>query len=78
MGSETIKTGRLANREAQKSVHKERRGLSSNGMNGKHENLGSNRAGTSSSGEGYDLMMNTGDVDGNLDGDIEPVFVCVS
>jgi hypothetical protein len=23
-------------------------------------------------------MMNTGDVDGNLDGDIEPVFVCVS
>ncbi|KAJ6888422.1 histone deacetylase 15 isoform X1 [Populus alba x Populus x berolinensis] len=76
MGSETIKTGRLANGEAQKSVHKERRGLSSNGMNGKHENLGSNRAGTSSSGEGYDLMMNTGDVDGNLDGDIEPVFVC--
>ncbi|XP_034914819.1 histone deacetylase 15 isoform X4 [Populus alba] len=74
MGSETIKTGRLANGEAQKSVHKERRGLSSNGMNGKHENLGSNRAGTSSSGEGYDLMMNTGDVDGNLDGDIEPVF----
>ncbi|KAG6752956.1 hypothetical protein POTOM_042997 [Populus tomentosa] len=76
MGSETIKTGRLANGEAQKSVHKERRGLSSNGMNGKHENLGSNRAGPSSSGEGYDLMMNTGDVDGNLDGDIEPVFVC--
>lgn len=74
MGSETIKTGRLANGEAQKSVHKERRGLSSNGMNGKHENLGSNRAGTSSSGEDYDLMMNTGDVDGNLDGDIEPVF----
>lgn len=74
MGSETIKTGRLANGEAQKSVHKERRGLSSNGMNGKHENLGSYRAGTSSSGEGYDLMMNTGDVDGNLDGDIEPVF----
>lgn len=74
MGSETIKTGRLANGETQKSVHKERRGLSSNGMNGKHENLGSNRAGTSSSGEGYDLMMNTGDVDGNLDGDIEPVF----
>lgn len=76
MGSETIKTGRLANGETQKSVHKERRGLSSNGMNGKHENLGSYRAGTSSSGEGYDLMMNTGDVDGNLDGDIEPVFVC--
>ncbi|XP_024438220.2 histone deacetylase 15 isoform X2 [Populus trichocarpa] len=76
MGSETIKTGRLANGEAQKSVHKERRGLSSNGMNGKHENLGSNRAGTSSSGEDYDLMMNTGDVDGNLDGDVEPVFVC--
>ncbi|KAJ6881938.1 histone deacetylase 15 isoform X1 [Populus alba x Populus x berolinensis] len=76
MGSETIKTGRLANGETQKSVHKERRGLSSNGMNGKHENLGSNRAGTSSSGEGYDLMMNTGDVDGSLDGDIEPVFVC--
>lgn len=74
MGSETIKTGRLANGEAQKSVHKERRGLSSNGMNGKHENLGSNRAGTSSSGEDYDLMMNTGDVDGNLDGDVEPVF----
>lgn len=74
MGSETIKTGRLANGETQKSVHKERRGLSSNGMNGKHENLGSYRAGTSSSGEGYDLMMNTGDVDGNLDGDIEPVF----
>jgi histone deacetylase 6 len=47
-------------------------------MNGKHENLGSNRAGTSSSGEDYDLMMNTGDVDGNLDGDVEPVFVCVS
>jgi hypothetical protein len=23
-------------------------------------------------------MMNTGDVDGNLDGDVEPVFVCVS
>ncbi|XP_011009786.1 PREDICTED: histone deacetylase 15 isoform X1 [Populus euphratica] len=76
MGSETIKTGRLANGEAQKSVHKERHGLSSNGMNGKHENLGSNRAGTSSSGEDYDLTMNTGDVDGNLDGDIEPVFVC--
>ncbi|XP_011009790.1 PREDICTED: histone deacetylase 15 isoform X2 [Populus euphratica] len=74
MGSETIKTGRLANGEAQKSVHKERHGLSSNGMNGKHENLGSNRAGTSSSGEDYDLTMNTGDVDGNLDGDIEPVF----
>ncbi|KAG5234023.1 histone deacetylase [Salix suchowensis] len=73
MGSETIKTGRLANGETQKNGHKESRGLSSNGMNGKHGNSGSNRAGTSSSCEGDVLMMNMEDVDGNLDGDVAPV-----
>uniref|UniRef100_A0A6N2N2L6 histone deacetylase n=2 Tax=Salix viminalis TaxID=40686 RepID=A0A6N2N2L6_SALVM len=73
MGSETIKTGRLANGETQKNGHKESRGLSSNGMNGKHGNSGSNRAGTSSSCEDDVLMMNMEDVDGNLDGDVAPV-----
>ena len=78
MGSETIKTGRLANGETQKNGHKESRGLLSNGMNGKHGNSGSNRAGTSSSCEDDVLMMNMEDVDGNLDGDVAPVVVCVS
>ncbi|CAK7349766.1 unnamed protein product [Dovyalis caffra] len=75
MGSETTKTGRLANGEAEKSVHKKRHGHSSNGTNGQHENFGSNGAGTSSSGEDDVLMMCTEDIDGNLEADVSQVVV---
>ncbi|KAJ4821933.1 Histone deacetylase 15 [Turnera subulata] len=74
MGSETLKRKSLVSGEAGKSVHKQNHGT----LKGRHENLGSNGAGASSSyddttsGEEDNAAMHVRDADGNLDMDALP------
>lgn len=83
-GNMVFEANRLVNGDSEMSFQKQRRGISRNGISGKHKNLGSNGTGASCSndeisGDEDILTVHARDVDDNMDVEISPdVVVSVS
>ncbi|KAG8661598.1 histone deacetylase 15 isoform X2 [Manihot esculenta] len=75
-----FEANRLVNGDSEMSFQKQRRGISRNGISGKHKNLGSNGTGASCSndeisGDEDILTVHARDVDDNMDVEISPDVV---